>query len=110
MCVCHSNSLFTPPLNLRHNDASIDSGCSTYTWPLTAPVHNFQKTSSSVAINVKLTNDQLNPLENAPNPFHTETRKGGVSDSTVHPQDIKSMQIHGQELSSLWQKLDLTTS
>ena len=59
MYVCHSNSLFPPPLNLRHNDAAIYSGCSTHTWPLTAPVHNFQKTASSAAINVNLPNDQL---------------------------------------------------
>ena len=57
--VCHSNIFITPPLNSRHNDAAIDSGCSTHTWPLTAPVHNFQKTVSSTAINLKLPNDQL---------------------------------------------------
>ena len=59
MYVCHSNIFIPPPLNSRHNDASIDSGCSTQTWPLKAPVHNFQKTASSAAINVKLPNDQL---------------------------------------------------
>ena len=59
MYFCHSNSLFPPPLNLINNDAAIDSGCSTHTWPLTAPVHNFQKTASSAAINVKQHNDQL---------------------------------------------------
>ena len=59
MYVYHSNSLIPPPLNSRHNDAAIDSGCSTHTWPLTAPVHNFQKTASSAVINVKLPNDQL---------------------------------------------------
>ena len=59
MYVCHYNSLFPPPLNLRNNDAAIDSGCSTHTWPLTAPVQNFQKTAPSAAINVKLPNDQI---------------------------------------------------
>ena len=59
MYVCHSNSLFPPPLNLIHNDATIDIGCSTHTWPLTAPVQNFQKTAPSAAINVKLPNDQI---------------------------------------------------
>ena len=59
MYVCHSNSLSPPPLNSRHNDADIYSGCSTHTWPLTAPVHNSQKSASSSAINVKLPNDQL---------------------------------------------------
>ena len=59
MYVCHSNNLFPPPLNLRHNDAAIDSGCSTNTWPLTATVQNLQKTSSSAAINIKLPNDQI---------------------------------------------------
>ena len=57
--VCHSNSLIPPPLNSRHNEAAIDSGFSTHTWPLTAPVHNFKKNASSAAISVKLTNDQL---------------------------------------------------
>ena len=59
MYVCYSNSLFPPPLNPRHNDAVIDSGCYTHTWPLTAPVHNFPKTASSASINVKLPNDQI---------------------------------------------------
>ena len=51
--------LAIPPLNLRHHDATIDSVCSTHTWPLMASVHNFPKTASSSAINVKLPNDQL---------------------------------------------------
>ena len=59
MYVCHLNSVFPPPLNLSHNDAAIDSGCSTHTWPLTAPVQNIQKTAPSAAINVKLPNDQI---------------------------------------------------
>ena len=59
MYVCHSNSFIPPPLKSRHNYAAIDSGFSTHTWPLTAPVHNFQKTASSAAINIKLPNDQL---------------------------------------------------
>ena len=46
-------------MNLRHNDAAIDSGCTTHTWPLTAPVQNIQKTAPSAAINVKLPNDQI---------------------------------------------------
>ena len=46
-------------MNLRHNDAAIVSGCTTHTWPLTAPVQNIQKTTPSAAINVKLTNDQI---------------------------------------------------
>ena len=44
---------------MRHNYAAIDSGCTTHTWPLTAPVQNIQKTASSAAINVKLSNDQI---------------------------------------------------
>ena len=59
MYVCHSNSFIPPPLNSKHNDAAIDIGCSTHTWPLTVPVHNFQKSASSAAINVKLPNDQV---------------------------------------------------
>ena len=43
---------------MRHNDAAIDSGCTTHTWPLTDPVLNIQKTAPS-AINVKLPNDQI---------------------------------------------------
>ena len=46
-------------MNLRHNDAAIDSGCNTHTWPLTAPLQNIQKTAPSAAINVKLPNDQI---------------------------------------------------
>ena len=46
-------------MNLRHNDAAIDSGCTTHTWPLTAPVQNILKTSPSSAINVKLPNDKI---------------------------------------------------
>ena len=46
-------------MNLRHNDAAIYSGCTTHTWPLTAPVKNIQKTAPSAAINVKLPNDQI---------------------------------------------------
>ena len=46
-------------MNLRHNDVAIDSGCTTHTWPLTAPVQNIQKTAPSAAINVKLPNDQI---------------------------------------------------
>ena len=46
-------------MNLRHNDAAIDSGCTNHTWPLTAPVQNIQKTNPSAAINVKLPNDQI---------------------------------------------------
>ena len=57
--ICHYNSLFPPPLNLKHNDAGIDSGCSTHTWLLTAPVQNLQKTAPSAAMNVKLRNDQI---------------------------------------------------
>ena len=41
--VFYSNSVFPPKMNLRHNDAAIDSGCTTHTWPLTAPVQNIQK-------------------------------------------------------------------
>ena len=59
MYVCHSNSLYPHPLKSIHNDAAIDSGCSTHTWPLMAPVHNFQKTTSSTAVNIKLPNDQI---------------------------------------------------
>ena len=59
MYVFHSNSLFPPPLNLRHNDEAIYSGCSTHTWPLTAPAQNFQKTAPSAAINIKLPNDPI---------------------------------------------------
>ena len=59
MYVCHSNSFILPPLNSKHNDTAINSGCSTHTWPLNAPVHNFQKTASSAAINVKLPKDQV---------------------------------------------------
>ena len=44
---------------MRHNDAAIDSGFTTHTWPLMAPVKNIQKTAPSVAINVKLPNDQI---------------------------------------------------
>ena len=40
--VCHSNSVFPTKMNLRQNDAAIDSGCTTHTWPLTAPVQNIQ--------------------------------------------------------------------
>ena len=57
--VCHSNSFIPPPLNSKNIDAAINSVCSTHTWPLTAPVQNFQKTASSIAINVKLPNDQV---------------------------------------------------
>ena len=46
-------------MNLRNNDAAIDSGCTTHTWPLTAPVQNIQKTGPSDPINVKLPNDQI---------------------------------------------------
>ena len=46
-------------MNLRQNDAAIDSGCTTHTWPLTALVQNIQKRAPSVAINVKLPNDQI---------------------------------------------------
>ena len=46
-------------MNLRHNDAAIDSGCTTYTWPLTAPVQNIKKNAPSATINVKLPNDQI---------------------------------------------------
>ena len=46
-------------MNLRHNDAAIDSGYTTHTWPLMAPVQNIQKIAPSVAINVKLPNDQI---------------------------------------------------
>ena len=56
MYVCHSNSLLPPPLNSIHNDEAIDNGCSNHTWPLTASVHNLQKTASSATINVKLPN------------------------------------------------------
>ena len=59
MYVCQSNNVFTPPLNLRHNDAAIDSGCSTHTWPLTATVQNIQTTAPSAAINVNLPNDKI---------------------------------------------------
>ena len=59
MYVCNSNNLIQPPLNPRHNDAAINSGCSTHTWSLTALVHSFPKTASSAAMNVKLSNDQL---------------------------------------------------
>ena len=57
--VCNSNSVFPTPLNLRHNDADIDSGCTTHTWPLTAPVQNIKKTAPSAAININLPNDQI---------------------------------------------------
>ena len=56
---CNSNSFIPPPLNSKHNDAAIDCGCSTHTWTMTVPVHNFKKTASSAAINVKLTNYQV---------------------------------------------------
>ena len=46
-------------MNLRNNDTAIDSGCTTHTWPLTAPVQNIPKTAPSAAINVKLPNDQI---------------------------------------------------
>ena len=46
-------------MDLRHNDAAIDSGCTTHTWPLTAPVQNINKTAPSASINVKLPNDQM---------------------------------------------------
>ena len=46
-------------MNLRHNDAAIDSGCTNHTWPLTDPVQNIPKTDLSAAINVKLPNDQI---------------------------------------------------
>ena len=55
----HSNSIFTPIVNMRHNDAAIDSGCNTQTWPLTASVQIIQKNSPSAAINVKLPNDKI---------------------------------------------------
>ena len=57
--VFHYNSVFPPKMNLRHNDAAIDSGCTTHTWPLTAPVQNIPKTAPSATINVKLPNDQI---------------------------------------------------
>ena len=44
---------------MKHNDAAIDSGCTTHTWPLTAPVQNIQKTAPSAAINVELPNDKI---------------------------------------------------
>ena len=50
---------FPPKMNLRHTDAAIDSGCTTHTWPLTAPVQNIPKTAPSAAINVNLPNDQI---------------------------------------------------
>ena len=59
MYVCHSNSVFPTPLNLRHNDAAIYIGCYTHTWPLTAPVQNIKKTAPSAAINIKLPNYQI---------------------------------------------------
>ena len=46
-------------MNLRHIDAAIYSGCTTHTWPLTAPIQNIPKTAPSAAINVKLPNDQI---------------------------------------------------
>ena len=46
-------------MNLRQNDAAIDSWCTTHTWPLTDPVQNIPKTAPSAAINVKLPNDQI---------------------------------------------------
>ena len=50
---------FPPKMNLRHNYAAIDSGCTTHTWPLTDPVQNIKKTAPSAAINVKLPNYQI---------------------------------------------------
>ena len=46
-------------MNLRHNDAAIECGCTIHNWPLTDPVQNIQKTAPSAAINVKLRNDQI---------------------------------------------------
>ena len=57
--VCHSNSVFPPKINLRCNDAAIDSGCTTHAWPLTSPVQNISKTAPSAAINVKLRHDLI---------------------------------------------------
>ena len=57
--VCHFNSIFPPKVNMRHNDAAIDSGCTTHTWPLMAPVQNIPKTAPSATINVKLPKDQI---------------------------------------------------
>ena len=66
-------------MNSRHNDAAIDSGCSTHTWPLTTPVYNFQKTASSASINVKLPNDQLMAQSH-----HGTVPISGMPSSTQH--------------------------
>lgn len=59
MSLCHSTTLHRSALDSAHNDAAIDSGCTSHTWPLTAPVDNFQPTPAAASIQVTLPNNHI---------------------------------------------------